>query len=92
MAKRLFIGATSERRGAARRGRLFDSVRWRRGLSNPAHRAKRNMPMTRQKLAAGAITAEDADLIVDLVETRPVKMKLVLTPQTCRRLKAQRDR
>src|SRR5256884_1355516 len=33
------------------------------------------------KIPAGAITAEDADLIVDLVRQGPVKMKLVLTPQ-----------
>ena len=34
------------------------------------------------KIPAGAITAEDADMIVDLVRQGPVKMKLVLTPQT----------
>src|SRR5438067_5543857 len=34
------------------------------------------------KIPAGAITAEDADLIVDLTRQGPVKMKLVLTPQT----------
>lgn len=34
------------------------------------------------KIPAGAVTAEDADLIVDLVRQGPVKMKLVLTPQT----------
>jgi hypothetical protein len=34
------------------------------------------------KIPAGAVTAEDADLIVDLVRRGPVKMKLVLTPQT----------
>jgi hypothetical protein len=34
------------------------------------------------KIPAGAITSEDADLIVDLVKQGPVKMKLVLTPQT----------
>src|SRR5213596_675024 len=31
------------------------------------------------KIPAGAITAEDADLIADLVRQGPVKMKLVLT-------------
>src|SRR4029077_7982507 len=31
------------------------------------------------KIPAGAVTAEDADLIVDLVKQGPVKMKLVLT-------------
>jgi len=34
------------------------------------------------KIPAGAVTAEDADLIVDLTQQGPVKMKLVLTPQT----------
>jgi len=34
------------------------------------------------KIPAGAVTAEDADLIVDLVKQGPVKMKLVLTPLT----------
>jgi hypothetical protein len=34
------------------------------------------------KIPGGAVTAEDADLIVDLVKQGPVKMKLVLTPQT----------
>src|SRR6266705_406335 len=33
------------------------------------------------KIPAGAITAEDADLIVDLAMQGPVKMKLVMTPQ-----------
>src|SRR5438270_615652 len=34
------------------------------------------------KIPADAVTAEDADLIVDLAKQGPVKMKLVLTPQT----------
>jgi carboxypeptidase Q len=34
------------------------------------------------KIPAGAVTAEDADLMVDLVRQGPVKMRLVLTPQT----------
>lgn len=34
------------------------------------------------KIPAGAVTGEDADLIAYLVEQGPVKMKLVLTPQT----------
>ena len=33
------------------------------------------------KIPAGAVTAEDADLIVDRARQGPVKMKLVLTPQ-----------
>jgi len=34
------------------------------------------------KIPAGAVTAEDADLISALVQQGPVKMRLVLTPQT----------
>src|SRR5215469_2745593 len=34
------------------------------------------------KIPAGAVTAEDADLIANLVQQGPVKMKLILTPQT----------
>ena len=34
------------------------------------------------KIPAGAVTTEDADLIADLVRQGPVRMKLVLTPQT----------
>src|SRR6266446_6979263 len=34
------------------------------------------------RIPAGAVTAEDADLIANLVPQGPVKMKLVLTPQT----------
>src|SRR5437016_6377996 len=34
------------------------------------------------KIPAGAVTSEDADLIVDLVKQGAVQMKLVLTPQT----------
>jgi carboxypeptidase Q len=34
------------------------------------------------KIPGGAVTAEDADLVADLVRQGPVKMKLVLTPQT----------
>ncbi len=33
------------------------------------------------KIPAGAVTAEDADLIAHLVRQGPVKMKLILTPQ-----------
>ena len=35
-----------------------------------------------QKIPAGAVTSEDADLIADLAKQGPVKMKLVLTPKT----------
>jgi hypothetical protein len=34
------------------------------------------------KIPAGAVTSEDADLIADLVRQGPVRMKLILTPQT----------
>jgi len=34
------------------------------------------------KIPAGAVTTEDADLIVDLAKQGAVKMKLVMTPQT----------
>src|SRR6266516_7699764 len=34
------------------------------------------------KIPAGAVTTEDADLIVDLAKRGPVKVKLVMTPQT----------
>ena len=34
------------------------------------------------KIPAGAVTAEDADLITELVRQGPVRLKLVLTPQT----------
>ena len=34
------------------------------------------------KIPAGAVTSEDAELIVELVKQGPVKMKLTLTPQT----------
>jgi hypothetical protein len=34
------------------------------------------------KIPAGAVTAEDADLIANLVPQGPVKMRLVLTPKT----------
>src|SRR5216110_3624126 len=34
------------------------------------------------KIPAGAVTAEDADLMADLIRQGPVGMKLVLTPQT----------
>jgi len=34
------------------------------------------------KIPAGALTSEDAELVVDLVKQGPVKMKLLLTPQT----------
>src|SRR5437773_349582 len=44
------------------------------GLTNYANDAP--------KIPAGAVPAEDADLIANLIQQGPVKMKLVLTPQT----------
>ncbi len=45
------------------------------------HTGQTNYAGDAPKIPAGAITAEDADLIVDLVRQGPVKMKLILTPQ-----------
>src|SRR5947209_4579361 len=46
------------------------------------HTGQTNYADDAPKIPAGAVTAEDADLIVDLAKQGPVKMKLVLTPQT----------
>jgi carboxypeptidase Q len=46
------------------------------------HTGQTDYAMDAPKIPAGAVTAEDADLIADLVRQGPVKMKLVLTPQT----------
>jgi carboxypeptidase Q len=46
------------------------------------HTGQTNYADDAPKIPAGAVTSEDADLIVDLVKQSPVKMKLVLTPQT----------
>jgi Zn-dependent M28 family amino/carboxypeptidase len=45
------------------------------------HTGQTNYANDAPKIPAGAVTAEDADLIADLVRQGPVKMKLVLTPQ-----------
>jgi hypothetical protein len=45
------------------------------------HTGQTNYVHDAPKIPAGAVTAEDADLIVDLVRQGPVKMKLILTPQ-----------
>ena len=45
------------------------------------HTGQTNYADDAPKIPAGAVTTEDADLIVDLVRQGPVKMKLVLTPQ-----------
>src|SRR5205823_13336352 len=46
------------------------------------HTGMTNYAKDAPKIPAGAVTAEDADLIANLVPQGPVKMKLVLTPQT----------
>src|SRR5947209_12459647 len=46
------------------------------------HTGQTNYAHDAPKIPAGVVTAEDADLIVDLVRQGPVKMKWVLTPQT----------
>jgi hypothetical protein len=46
------------------------------------HTGQTNYASDAPRIPAGAVTAEDADMIVDLVRQGPVKIKLVLTPQT----------
>ena len=46
------------------------------------HTGQTNYANDAPKIPAGAVTTEDADLIADLVRQGPVKMRLVLTPQT----------
>src|SRR5881628_2369117 len=67
MARRLFIEAMAQ---AQPRDRALP------------HTGLTDYPGDAPKIPAGAVTAEDADLIADLVRQGPVKMKLVLTPQT----------
>jgi carboxypeptidase Q len=45
------------------------------------HTGHTNYANDAPKIPAGAVTAEDADLIADLARQGPVKMKLILTPQ-----------
>jgi carboxypeptidase Q len=45
------------------------------------HTGQTNYAADPPKIPAAAVTAEDADLIVNLARQGPVKMKLVLTPQ-----------
>jgi carboxypeptidase Q len=45
------------------------------------HTGQTNYAADAPKIPAGAVTAEDADLIVDLVRQGAVKMKLILTPK-----------
>jgi len=46
------------------------------------HTGQTNYADDAPKIPAGAVASEDAELIVDLARQGPVKMKLVLTPQT----------
>lgn len=46
------------------------------------HTGSTNYADDAPKIPAGAVTAEDAELIASLVRQGPVKMRLVLTPQT----------
>jgi Zn-dependent M28 family amino/carboxypeptidase len=46
------------------------------------HTGETNYANDAPKIPAGAVTSEDADLIANLVRQGPVRMKLVLTPQT----------
>jgi carboxypeptidase Q len=47
-----------------------------------AHTGQTDYAMDAPQIPAGAVTAEDADLIADLTRQGPVRMKLILTPQT----------
>jgi hypothetical protein len=68
---------------AARQGALACLVRSVGGADyRLPHTGQTNYAADGPRIPAGAITAEDAELIVDLVRQGPVKMKLVLTPQT----------
>src|SRR5437667_9927338 len=70
-------------RAAARQGAVACLLRSVGGADyRLPHTGQTNYADDAPKIPAGAVTAEDADLIVDLVRQGPVKMKLVLTPQT----------
>src|SRR6266513_558786 len=68
---------------AARQGALACLIRSVGGADfRIPHTGQTNYADDAPKIPAGAVTSEDADLIVDLVRHGPVKIKLVLTPQT----------
>jgi carboxypeptidase Q len=68
---------------AARRGAVACLIRSVGGADyRLPHTGQTDYSNDAPKIPAGAVTAEDADLIADLVRQGPVKMKLVLTPQT----------
>ena len=67
---------------AARRGAVACLIRSVGGADyRLPHTGQTDYANDAPKIPAGAVTAEDADLIVDLLRQRPVKMKLILTPQ-----------
>jgi carboxypeptidase Q len=68
---------------AARQGAIACLIRSVGGADyRIAHTGQTKYADDAPKIPAGAVTAEDADLIVDLAQQGPVKMKLILTPQT----------
>jgi hypothetical protein len=68
---------------AARQGALACLVRSVGGAEyRIPHTGQTSYATDAPKIPAAAVTAEDADLIADLVKQGPVKMKLLLTPQT----------
>src|SRR5438874_1895245 len=67
---------------AARQGAVACLIRSVGGADNRLpHTGMTDYAKDAPKIPACAVTAEDADLIVDLVRQGPVKMKLTLTPQ-----------
>jgi carboxypeptidase Q len=68
---------------AARRGAVACLIRSVGGADyRLPHTGETDYASDAPKIPAGAVTAEDADMIADLVRQGPVRMKLVLTPQT----------
>jgi carboxypeptidase Q len=68
---------------AARQGAVASLVRSVGGADyRLPHTGQTNYANDAPKIPAAAVTTEDAELIVDLARQGPVKLKLVLTPQT----------
>lgn len=69
--------------GAARQGAVACLIRSVGGADyRIPHTGETDYATDAPKIPAGAVTAEDADLIADLIRQGPVRMKLVLTPRT----------
>src|SRR4030095_1389175 len=67
---------------AARQGAVACVIgRWGGADYRLPHTGQTDYAMDAPKIPAGAVTAEDADLIADLVRQGPVRMKLILSPQ-----------